>query len=111
MWLKIAADEYIEIKLKDEGTAVGGTDITPANLNTSSARKALGEFQYGADITGLSGGVSTMKIYHANTNESIYRNFNQDIVLGAKGTLTLYAETGTTEISGMLIINFHGTNN
>jgi hypothetical protein len=110
-WLKDASNEYIEIKLNDIGTPIGGTDIVPVNVNTASARNALGTFQNGADITGLSGGDTIHKIYHASSNESIYRNFNMDVVLGAGGVLTMYAGTGTTAIEGVIVFNYHGTNN
>jgi hypothetical protein len=109
--LKDTSTEYIEIKLNDTGTPVDGTDITPINCNTSKPSLALGDFQYGTDITGLSGGDTLMKLYSAGSSGSVYINFPQDVILGSNGVLTMYAGTGTTEISGMIVFNFHGTNN
>ncbi len=111
IWLMNAADDYIEIKLNDQGTPLSGTAITPVNLNTTSGKAALGTFQHGATITGLSGGDITHKLHHANSAASKYENFNQDIVLGSNGVLSLYAGTGTTLIEGIVVFNYHGTNN
>ena len=38
--LNTATDEIIEIKISDVGTALGGVDITPANLNGGSNNQA-----------------------------------------------------------------------
>jgi hypothetical protein len=111
MWLKSEADDYIDLKLNDEGTPVGGTDITPVNMNTASGRLADGTFQSGNDITGLSGGSTFLRLYHANTKGSVYTNFDMDVILGANGVLTMYVGTGTTALAGTLSLNFHGTNN
>jgi hypothetical protein len=111
IWIKLAADDYIDITLNDEDVPIGGTETTPINLNTASARKANGTFLNGADITGLSGGSIAQRLYHANSNGSVYINFNQDIVLGVNGVFSLYIGTGGVALEGMLPINFHGTNN
>ena len=111
LWLKMEADDFIDVKINDLGTPVDGNDITPVNLNSISASQAIGTFQSGNDITGLSGGKNAHKLFHVNTKESIYRNFNMDIVLGNNGTLSLYAGAGTVAIYGTLVFNYHGTNN
>jgi len=111
IWLKMAADDYVEIKLNDSGTPLGGSAVTPVNLNTASGEIADGTFLQGVDITGLTGGDTAFKIHHASSNESIYRNFNQDIILGANGVCSIYIGTGTTAIDGTIVFNFHGTNN
>ena len=112
IWLKMEADDYIEIAFFEEGTPVGGNDLLPVNVNTGSAIQAAGTFQSGNDITGLSGGGKvTHKIYHVNSKESIYRNFNMDLVLGSNAVLTIRAGAGTVALEGMLPFNYHGTNN
>jgi len=108
IYLKMAADDSIEIKLLDEGTPVGGNELTPVNLNTAVGNKAIGVFQDGADITGLSGGKTALKLHHASSAGGSYFNFNQDIILGPNGTLTLYAGTGTVLIEGHIPFSFHG---
>lgn len=111
IWIKNAADDYIEITLNGEGSPIGGSDVTPVNMNTSSGLKALGIFQEGSDITGISGGDVALRLFHENSARSIYSNMNMDIVLGSNGVLALYAGAGTTEISGTVVFNYHGTNN
>ena len=106
-WLWLAASEYIEIKLGDTGTPVGGNDITPVNLNSGSGEAAVGTFQDGADITGLSGGSATHRFYHATSAQSIYRNFEQDIILKRNGVLTMYCQTGTTALHGTLVLSYY----
>jgi hypothetical protein len=106
-WIKLEANEYLEIKIGDTGTVAGGTDITPVNLNGGSGKTALGAFQNGVDITGLTGGQVSHRIYHASSVGSIFWNFNQDIILPKNRAITIYAQTGTTEISGIMVFNYH----
>ena len=110
-WFKMAASDYIDVKLNDVGTAVGGTDATIVNLNTASGHEADCIFQYGADITGLSGGQKSYRLYHTSSAESIYRDFTMDIILGANGVLSMYIGAGGTAVSCTIPFNFHGTNN
>jgi len=105
--IKLATSEYIDIKLGDTGTPSGGTDITPANLNSGSGVTATGTFQNGADITALSGGTTIERYYHLNSVASLYTNFNQDIVLQKNGVLTMYVQTGGTALAGTLVFNYH----
>ena len=105
LWL--AADEYIDVKLGDTGTPVGGTTITPINLNTGSGTVVSGTFQNGNDITGLSSGVTVNRIYHASSQASVYTNFEQDLILKPNGVLTMYCQTGTTVLHGTLDLNVH----
>lgn len=102
------ADEYFDIKINDSGTPVGGTDITPVNLNSGSGNIATGTFQNGNDITGLSGGNVAYRIYHANTKSSVFINFEMDIILKKNGVLTAYCQTGTTALAGHIDIAYHG---
>lgn len=106
-WFKMAADDYIDFVLEPTGTQLNGTDITPVNLNTRSGYTAVGTFQSGNDITGLSGGNTAMRIFHANSNESIYRNFDQDIFLGYNSALALYIGSGTVQVDGIICFNYH----
>lgn len=108
---KMEADDYVDIKLNDAGTPANGTTITPANLNTASGFDAQGIFQQGNDIIGLSGGRLIYRYYHASSKASVFRNFEQDVILSRNGALTMYIKTGSTFISGMLDFNYHGTHN
>jgi hypothetical protein len=109
-WIHLEANEYVDIYLDQTGNPAGGSDITPANLNSGSGASAEGTFQHGNDITGLSGGTQIHRIYHASSQGSIYHNFNQDIILTKNGVFTMYVETGTTQIDGVIVFNYHQQN-
>ncbi|MCK5018286.1 MAG: hypothetical protein KAS32_14610 [Candidatus Peribacteraceae bacterium] len=109
-WLHLEANEYIDIYLDQTGTPIGGSDITPVNLNSGSGKSAEGTFQNGNDITGITGGVKPFRIHHASSQGSTYRNFNQDIVLTKNGVFTMYCETGTTALDGIIVFNYHNPN-
>ena len=105
--LKLVANEYIDVKIGDTGTAVGGGAIVPVNLNSSSGLSASGTFEDGVDITGLSGGSIAYRIYHASSNGTTYYTFKQDIILKKNGIFTLYCQTGTTALAGYIDMNYH----
>jgi hypothetical protein len=107
IWIKLAANDYIEIKIGDTGTASGGTDVTPVNLNAGSGNVAEGTFQHGVDITGLSGGSTALKLWHVSSAGSNYTNFNQDVFIPKNKILSLYIGTGTASISGGIVFNYH----
>ncbi len=100
LWL--AANEYIDVNLRDTGTAANGTDITPVNLNTSSGNSPITTIQNGNDITGLSGGDLAYRVYHASSQDITYTNFEMDIILTKNGVFTLYVQTGTTALAGFI---------
>ena len=106
-WLWLAADEYVDVKLNDVGTPVGGSTITPVNLNSGSGNAPTGTFQQGNNITGLSGGTTIDRIYHASSQESASYNFDQDIIVKKNGTFTMYAQTGATALAGKIVFNIH----
>jgi len=107
LWL--VANEYIDVKLRDVGTPIGGTDITPANLNSGSGNSATGTFLNGNDITGLSGGTTVGRFYHVSGSGTDCTNFEQDVILKKNGVLTMYVQTGTTALAGHLNFNYHET--
>lgn len=105
--IKLAANEYIDVKIGQTGTPSGGSATTPANLNAGSAKTADVTAEDGVDITGLTGGRTAYRLYHATSNGTTYTNFEQDIIIPKNQTLTLYCQTGETAIEGFLDINFH----
>ena len=96
------SDEVLEIKLKDAGVPVGGSDITPANLNAGSANQVTGTFQVASSITGLSGGTAIFKFFMVGADKSTHYNFEQDVILPKNRTLTFYCANGNTQIDGFL---------
>jgi len=105
--LHLVASEYIDVKLGDSGTATGGSTVTPANLNSSSGLTATGTFETGVAITALSGGTTVDRIYHESSAGSTSYNFEQDIIIKKNGVFTMYAQTGTTALAGIIIFNYH----
>ena len=102
-----ASDDIFNIKIGNSGTPIGGSTITPANLNTGSGNIATGVFKSGADITGLAGGTPIERIHHKGDAGEMFTNFEQDIIIPKNGTLTMCAGIGTNAISGTLIFNYH----
>lgn len=98
--LKLAASEYIDIKLGDAGTPAGGSDITPVAANSGSGNTPIATIENGNDITGLSGGNKLYRIYHETGPATVYTNFEMDVVLTKNGVLTMYVQTGTTALEG-----------
>lgn len=104
--LKLAASEYLDIKIGDSGTATGGGAIVPVNLNSSSGLSASGTFEDGNDITGLSGGSIAYRIYHLTNAGTTYYEFKQNIILKKNGIFTIYVQTGTTALAGYIDMNY-----
>jgi len=100
--LYLAATEYFEVYIGQVGAPVGGTTITPTNLNAGSGNTADGTFENGNDITGMSGGSLAYRYYHLSANETTYHNFEQDIVIPKNYTATVYIQTGTTALNGFI---------
>lgn len=103
--LYLVANEYVDVNLKVEGIPIGGSDITPINLNGGSGNLADGDFENGNDITGLTGSVA-YRFYHASGNDTKYHNFEMDIILTKNQTLMLCIQTGTTALAGFINIAY-----
>ena len=101
--IRCASDEIVTITLGVLGTPVGGADAVPANLFAGSGNQAIGTFQTGNDITGLSGGVTCLKYYIAGSNDSAFRNFDADIVIPQNQVLIMTALTGAIALSGFMV--------
>ena len=96
--------EIIRVTLAETGIPVGGADVVPANLNAGSSKEAVGTFQTGNDITGLSGGREVMHYHIAGNGESKFRNFDADIVIPKNLTLTLSADNGSINFDGFVVM-------
>jgi hypothetical protein len=101
--------DCIEIRGGEEGDPVGGTSVTPVNMNLGSGNTAIGTFLAGDDITGLSGGTILQRVY-IESNGSKYHNFDQDIIIPRNRIISVYSKTPTSEkISLTFGINYHPT--
>ncbi|KKM87175.1 hypothetical protein LCGC14_1271630 [marine sediment metagenome] len=107
IWIRAASNDTIEVKLNDiEGSVVGHSEATPVNLNAGSGKSASGTFRTGNDITGLSGGTISERVYVASGNASILISFAQNLVVPKNFIISFYAVTGTAEIDGTLIFHY-----
>lgn len=97
-------DNYIDMKLNNTGTPANGNPVTPINLNTRSGNIANCTCQFGTNITGLTDGDHIIRYYLSNSAESIYYNFDHDIILGPNGVFTIWMGEISAEVS--LTINF-----
>ena len=113
-----AEDGYIEVVLGDQGTRNAASELTPANCNAGSGKRAVGTFESGSNLNGgsatLSGGTITDRIYIDSTTKTESYNFENDIIITQNQTFCLYvtvtnASSGTTgnSINGTLIMYYH----
>ena len=102
--IRCASDEIIRIAIGVVGTPVGGSDIVPANLYAGSSKQAVGTFQQGVAITGITNGVIIGDYYIAGSNDSKFRNFDADIVIPQNQSMIFTALTGSIAISGFLVM-------
>lgn len=105
--LAAASDEIIQIKVRDTGTPVGGTTATPVNRNTNSNNVAVGTFQTGVDITGLSGGSIVDQFFIDGATNSQKYSCSSSIIIGQNQTATLYAVTGAIALRITISLFYH----
>jgi hypothetical protein len=102
-------EDVIEIVGGDnEGDPVGGTEVTPVNLNLGSGNTASGTFLKGSSITGISGGDILQKIW-ITSNGTRYFNFDQDIIVPKNRIITVYSRNAVAELDITLSFNYHPT--
>jgi hypothetical protein len=90
------AETQIHVQVGGIGTPVGGTDVVPTNSTAGSNNTALGTFQSGADITGITDG----KIVQVTTVPANTTAFNSPvpIVIPTNQILTFWAYQNTATI-------------
>lgn len=107
--LAAASDEVIQVKLKDTGTPVGGATATPVNRNTSSNNTAIGTFQTGVDITGLSGGSVVDQFFIDGATNSQKYSWASTLIIGQNQVATLYAVTGAIALRVTIALFYEDT--
>lgn len=103
----VSATEYFEVRINNTGTPVGGTDLTPVILNTSSGFSPPITCQYGVDITGLNAGDIAYRYFMVTGSGTKTINFDQDIILKKNGVMTLWIQTGTGAVGFNINAHFH----
>ena len=97
-------NEIIQVQLHEIGVPVGGSDIVPANLNAGSNHEAVGIFQTGNDITGLTGGRTVMHYHIKGDDDSSFRNFDADLVIPKNLTMTMSCVNGSINFDGFVVM-------
>lgn len=105
--LAAAADETIQVKIRDTGTPVGGTAYVPVNRNSGSTNAAEGMFETGNDITGLSGGSVVDQFVLKGGDGSRKFFWQSHIIIRPNETVTFYAGTGAIAIKMSATIYYH----
>lgn len=101
------AAEGIQIKLKDSGTAAGGSTVTPVNKNTAVNYTATCTCEYGTNITGLSGGSIVDILYVAADAETAKFDWMSDLLVARNDLISCYAITGSIPLVMTMNIYFH----
>lgn len=92
--LYTAADETIQVKLKDTGATAGGTPYIPVNRNSGSTNLADVTVEVGNDITGLSGGLVVDQFFVKGSTSSVQIDWDSGLLLGINQSISFYAVTG-----------------
>lgn len=87
-------DETIQVKIKDVGTAAGGTPYIPVNRNSGSTNLADATIEVGNDITGLAGGLVVDQFFVKGNASTIKLDWDSGLIIDTNQTATFYAVTG-----------------
>lgn len=102
-----ACEVYVQVGVV--GTPVGGTDLTPVNLNLASGNIAIGTFQHGVDITGLTSGSEIERYVFRAASNSEFFNFEQDLILPNNQTMAIW-NSASVAVKGTVVFNYHNSN-
>ncbi len=94
-----ATADAVDITVGMTGTPTGGTAETPANKNAGSSNTPDGTFQYGVNITVITGGsvVGRLRVPADSTTHEF--TWDSGFVIPNGSTFVLSAVTGTTALS------------
>ncbi len=101
------SNEYIDIYLKDTGTPVGGTKMTPINMNLGSGNVADGTFLTGEMITGISGGTLFDRLRIPADNSDHIFSWLSHLIIPKNNIITLYAGNGNIPIEISIQLYYH----
>ena len=102
-----AADEFVQIKLGDTGTPVGGSANTPRNLNAGSGHTADCTCEDGVNITGLTNGNVVDDLFQKGGNPVRKFSYDSALIIPKNSTITLWAVNGGTAVKVTLGMYFH----
>jgi len=101
--LQDAAAENIEVNIHTTAvTSSSPTAIVPVNLDLNNAENLVAKAEQGANLVVNGTLISTVRI--DTVNKTVIKLFEQSLLLGNKQAFSLRAVTGTTLITGNLIV-------
>jgi hypothetical protein len=89
--------EMVDV-LKVTGTPVGGTAFTPANRNLNYTNNALGVFQYGTNITGLTASPDILSRFYSASNVPVMYDVYDGIVIPSNTAVGFFAKNGAIKV-------------
>ena len=102
-----ASDEFIQVKVGDEGTPSGGTSNTPINRNFGSGHTADCTCEDGVNITGLSGGAIVEDAFFDGGVSMNQIEWQSMLILPKNSVATFYAVNGGIALKMTLSMLFH----
>lgn len=90
----VESTEYIDMYFKTDGDPAGGIDLTPINMNLGSGKTAVGTFQQGTDLTGLSGGIFYDRLRIPADDEDHLLSWPSMIIIAKNEVMAFQAGTG-----------------
>ena len=103
LYVSGACEVYFEVD--NTGTTAAGTDVTAANLNTSSGKSAVvtakhdGDLQSGAT---LATGIETARWKFTAATATSQFNFPQDLIITPQQTFTIWVDTAGVVLQATL---------
>jgi hypothetical protein len=79
------------------GTPAGGTSFTPVNRNLNYQNSAIGTFQYGTNITGLTG-TDVLSRFYSTANLPIIYDIYHGVIIPPNSAVGFYATNGSIKV-------------
>lgn len=96
-------NEIISVYKNLAGNPSGGSSLNPLNSNFGSNKKAVGVFQYGQEISGLSNGDLYGSAYFRSNTSTVYE-FKNWIVMPRNTNLSFHARNGAPNPDAEILI-------
>lgn len=100
--------EIIDIK-KVSGIPSGGTAFVPSNRNLDFLDVALGTFQYGTNITGLTAATNPLTRVYSAANVPIMYDIYDGIAIPTNMSVGFYAKNGSININYTVVWYYYET--
>lgn len=103
----VESNEYVDIYINPAEDPVGGTSITPINMNFGSGNQATGIFLQGTEITGITGGTFLDRTRIPGDGSNHFHSWDAKLILPKNNVLTLRAGNGGIPMEVMVEFYYH----